>query len=702
MTTHRLGVRMIDLRTYALIFALSTMAGGCMQLRSHSTHDAAALIVHVAPNVTDTGNGTAARPLATLEEARDAVRAFRAGHPDTVGPVVIQLRQGVYFRRNALELLAQDSGTPDSPTVYRAAPGTTVRIVGGAGIPRRTWRKLGSQDLVDRFAPLARKHIVCADLKTLGIDDFGTYEPRGMGRPLYAAALELFFNGEAMPLASHPTNGWLKISNVPTNAVGEAFSFDSISDLPSGWAAEPDLLVHGYWTHDWADSYERVRSIDITNHTLRTYPPHGCYGYRKGGRFRLLNAPEFLDAPGEWYLDRACGKLYFWPPARPWRSESLVSLADVLVEVRGAANIAMEGLVLEACRSNAVDVAGATNIVVRCCTLRNIGEAAVAIRDSVASGVESCEIYACDAGVRLQGGDRQTLVPAGLFVENSDIHDFGRWCRTLRSGVFVEGVGNRVSHNHIHSGPYAGIFLWGNDHVVEFNELDHLCTGSRDGGAIYGGRDWTMRGFQIRHNYFHDIPGPTPPRSYLPCAVYLDDLLSGETVYGNVFERVSCGILMGGGRDNVVENNLFVGCQVAVRMDSRGTPDTGYLALAGHVNPDGTGRWRMKDRLLAVPYNEPPYSEKYPGLASILEDEPTIAKHNVIARNACVSRQWLNAWKVPLSKNTVTNNLVLSANDVSWVGLSIEEFGVRAGECVAGFDPIPFKEIGPKGRVGAG
>ena len=32
-------------------------------------------------------------------------------------------------------------------------------------------------------------------------------------------------------------------------------------------------------------------------------------------RYRALNLLEELDQPGEYYVDRAAGRLYFWPPA---------------------------------------------------------------------------------------------------------------------------------------------------------------------------------------------------------------------------------------------------------------------------------------------------------------------------------------------------------------------------------------------------
>ena len=56
--------------------------------------------------------------------------------------------------------------------------------------------------------------------------------------------------------------------------------------------------------------------------------PYGIYSFRKGQRFYFLNLLEELDQPGEWFLDRKTGVLYFWP--RP------PSLAQVRGGVQGS------------------------------------------------------------------------------------------------------------------------------------------------------------------------------------------------------------------------------------------------------------------------------------------------------------------------------------------------------------------------------
>eukprot|EP01052_Picozoa_sp_SAG31_P073741 SAG31_NODE_32796_length_351_cov_1.115079_1_plen_58_part_01 len=50
-------------------------------------------------------------------------------------------------------------------------------------------------------------------------------------------------------------------------------------------------------------------------------------------------------------------------------------------------------------------------------------------------------------------------------------------------------------------------------------------------------------------------------------AIYFDDQLSGNRVYNNSFIDVNLGVLLGGGRHNLVANNTFRGCDRAVSLD---------------------------------------------------------------------------------------------------------------------------------------
>jgi hypothetical protein len=310
---------------------------------------------------------------------------------------------------------------------------------------------------------------------------------------------------------------------------------------------------------------------------------------------------------GEWYLDRETGILYFWPPSPIEEATAVVSVLPTLVTMKDVSHVTLRGFVMEATRGTAVTMSGGTGNCVVACTVRNTGHGAVSISGGAGHGVVGCDIYDIGAGgIGLSGGDRKTLTPAGHYAENNHVHHYARWKRMYSPAVSLHGVGNRVSHNLMENAPHQAISFGGNDHVIEFNEMHSVCYESNDAGAIYSGRDWTMRGTVIRHNYLHHIKGF---RGRGCVGVYLDDMYCGTVIYGNLFYRVVRAAFIGGGRDNTIENNIFVECPRAVHIDNRAM---GWAS--GSV--EGT----MKKRLEAMPYQEPPWTERYPKLVGIWED----------------------------------------------------------------------------------
>jgi len=68
----------------------------------------------VSPFGSDANLGTAAKPFATLERARDAVRAAKSS-----GPATVEVRGGLYEMQKPLVLTEQDSGTGQNPVIWR-------------------------------------------------------------------------------------------------------------------------------------------------------------------------------------------------------------------------------------------------------------------------------------------------------------------------------------------------------------------------------------------------------------------------------------------------------------------------------------------------------------------------------------------------------------------------------------------------------
>lgn len=613
-----------------------------------SAASASGLQFFVSPKGSDTNPGTKARPFATLTRARDAIRAFRGTRPET--PVTVYLRGGTYRLDTSFVLGPGDGGDSLAPVIYRGFAGEKVRLTGGQSL--KGFRAVTDPAVLKRIDPACRRKVLQVDLLRNGFRDCGTLKARGFGRPITPAALELFFNDRAMTLARWPNAGWTTIGDTVTGMRDSVFVF--AGDRPIRWTSSKDVWLHGYWTWDWADSYTKIDTIDVKRRLIVTRAPHGVYGYSKGKRFYALNILEELDAPGEFYVDRLSGILYFWPPAPLQGARVMASVAETpLIVMTGSAWVTLAHLTIECTRGAGVEIVGGHHNRLAGCTIRNIGTVGVSIGKlepmlgsmiydnplydndgGRSNGVQSCNIMGCgEGGVILSGGQRASLTAGNNYVDNTHLTDCTRWVHTYRAGIFLWGVGNRVSNNLIHGLPHTAVFFWGNDHLLEYNEIYDVCRETGDAGAFYQGRDWTQRGNMIRYNYFHDLRGVQGQGGFTDVmAVYMDDFASGTTVSGNVFVNAGRSVMIGGGRDNLIENNLFFEGKPAVHVDARGRGWARFMI-------DGTNS-TMYDRLKAIQQVRSLYDSRYPRLSTLPGDEPGLPKGNVIRQNISIGGIW--------------------------------------------------------------
>ncbi|MBN1124311.1 MAG: right-handed parallel beta-helix repeat-containing protein [Sedimentisphaerales bacterium] len=645
-------------------------------------------ILYIATNGNDTWSGSLPNPnamrtdgpLATLTAARDKIRK------QEMKDVVISVRDGDYFLTEPLVLTSQDTA---SKILIHSWNNEPVRLIAGREV--KGFTLVRDSGILKRLNQEARKNVLQSDLKAQGITDFGEIKSRGFGRPTHPAALEVFFQDRPMTLAQWPNKGWVKIDQVPAGPSGGKFTYKE--NRPDDWVHAEDIWVHGFWTQDWADSYERIKSIDTATKTIETVSPHGVYGYTPDHRFYFLNVLEELDKPGEWYLDRKTGILYFWPPAPISRNRVFVSIVDSVFAIENCSDITVQGFTIECTRGTAISVKNCQDVRIENCTIRNIGNVGVSISGGRNNGVSGCDIYETgDGGIRLSGGDTANLIPAGNYAENNHIHHYSRWCMTYRPAVGVGGVGQRVSHNLIHDGPHNAIQLGGNDHIIEFNDIHDVCTESDDVGAFYSGRSWVDRGTVIRYNFFHHIHSVAEQYRHGSRVVYLDDAASGFTIHGNVFYKAGslCAINIGGGRDNVITNNVFIDCKHGVLMDARGV-----RWAKQHISTGGG--WRMYEKLKAVKHDQPPYSTRYPKLATILEEAPAEPRGNVVGRNLAVRTNLLNTPDgycnlVKFADNFSTDQDPGFVNEAK-MDLRLKQDSSAFNE-MSSFEPIPFDKIG--------
>ena len=636
-------------------------------------------VLHVAPTGNDEDVGEPDSPLASLRGARDAIRAIKANGGLPPGGIEVFVHPGTYRVAEAVEFGEEDSGTADAPIIYRAAKRGTVRLSGAIAVTGFTL--VSDREVLARLEPGARDRVWQVDLRQY-LPELGetvTLEPR----------LELFYNDQPMTLARWPNEGYTLTKEVPPQNEddGTGGQFVYLDDRAGRWVNEKEAWLHGFWRYQWSDEHLRVASIDPQKRLVTLAPPRHRFGYSKNKPFYALNLLCELDQPGEWFLDRHSGTLYFYPPTPLDQSSVEISRAPSILQLTAAAHLTFSGFALEATQGDGVVVDNCTAVVLVSCTLRNLGNLAVRIRGGREVHVVGCDISeAGSGGIVIIGGDRQRLIPANHAAINNHIFRVGRFRRMNTPGINLSGVGNRAAHNLIHDLPHSAIWFGGNDMLIEFNEIHSVCYEANDAGAIYTGRNWTCRGNIIRNNYLHDVHGLG---GRFAMGVYLDDMFSSADIYSNLFFRVLSPVIIGGGRDNSVTNNIFVESGPAITVDARALQSWADYHANGWLDEQ-----REKRTISGIAFDQPPHSERYPRLARIMSGTPKAPEGNLIARNISFNGRWDNIAADAAPYVQVEDNLV--DVDPHFVGLDSEDFRLRNDSPAfkLGFEHFPIDRIG--------
>ncbi|MEA3364799.1 MAG: right-handed parallel beta-helix repeat-containing protein [Candidatus Hydrogenedentes bacterium] len=649
---------------------------------------------HVAFDGSDENPGTAAAPFATLERARDAVRALKTKDGLPEGGVTVWVHGGVYSRLESFRLEEQDSAAPERRIVYRGVEGEDVRLMGGVELSATAFAPVQDAAVLGCMEEPARGHVLVADLKALGITDYGIFPDAYSDAP---SVPELYFDGERMTLARWPNEGWAHIAKVVESGPApwrnhqsdQPGTFQYEGDRPKRWTSAPGVWLYGYWCFDWSSETIKARSIDTEKREITLVKPHG-YGIGGGNppprRYIALNLLEELDSAGEYYLDRDEGKMYFWPPQPIADGRVLLSLlAEPVILIENTSYITLRGLSVEMFAGDGIVIREGRENELLGCTIRHAGHSGVVVDGGTKHAVKACDIYDMGmGGLHIGGGDRTTLTPCEHVVYNNHIHHVGELKRTHAYHLHIKGVGVHVAHNLIHDAPHQSINIMGNDHLLEYNEIHHSGQESDDCGAFYMGRNPSERGSILRYNFWHHTGSE---RAHGSAAVYFDDGSGGQTVYGNVFYKAAGGtfgaVFVHGGHDNLIENNIFVECSMAMRQ-ARWT-DAAWRRFLD--DPD-----RQNKLLTEVDVTKPPYTEKYPELQGYMEwdGQPRLNKaiRNIVYKcDGFIGGDWV-----------ITNNWVMHNENPGFVDPENLDFQLREDSVilkrVEGFQPIPFDEIG--------
>jgi hypothetical protein len=716
---------------------------------------ALALEFYVSPRGSDQNEGTIYNPFATLEGARDAIRKAKNSKPISFfDAITVYLRQGIYSIETSFVLEARDSGNPDGRITYRNYPGEPVHLIGGRVIPADAISQVRDASILDQLNdPDAREHLYVIDLGKLGIDNFGKHRKFGHALPVVPAPLELFINGEVMPLARYPNQGAMQTGKVlDTGSIPRIRDYENIrggifkytDDRHSLWVDEEDLWLRGTFKWGYADDKIKVEWIDPQSKRIKLSSPH-MYGLGSGEPFQqyvALNLLQELDMPGEWYLNRSTGKLYFWPPNGAKDNEILVSIIKApIIALQDVSFVTLQGIIIEASRGMGIYMQGGEENLISDCVIRNIGTVGIQMGQGAEQtfphithddydgrpvsgktgslkahlykyttwdrkagknhGISGCHIYNTGSGgIVLSGGNKEKLVAGNNYVRNCRVHDYQRRNRSQWAGISVDGCGNRIDHCEIYNGDLQAIMVNGPLHAFEYNHIHHVGLNANDASAWYMGRDPSDQGTIIRYNFFHHVG--RHDRKWM-MGVYFDDGTCGALVEGNIFYNVGTygSIYSNGGQDIIIRNNIFIKSKgPAVQQKSM------WWDFAAHnwdyyFADDGVYRRRL---LELIDIRKPPYSIRFPHLASWMdqcEDGKTFVgmypARNVLEKNVFYQcEQPLRLTGLNPQFDCRKNYIAIEDpgfHNLDSLDLRLVEGSVVYKE-IPDFIPIPFEKIG--------
>lgn len=638
------------------------------------------------------GDGSAARPFATLEAAREAVAVHRRV------PVRVWIRPGHYVMREGWTLGTMDVRIPEARVTYEATEPGTVRISSGVVVPREALRPVSDAAVKARLPESVRDAV-----RELPLEELGIRAARFPAKFRGLELIEVFQDGRRLPISRWPNDGiFAKIERVLDNGItGDGGTFVYRGDVPARWvgALEDGVWIRGFWRVPWTIEAVRVAAIDPAQRTIThaVAIPNGIGSkyHREPGNgtgpgsgeepWEAINLIEEIDVPGEWAVRFSTGMLYILPP--DGAGELLITdHAAPVVSFVGVENTDLVGLHVDGGMGDGVRVEGGRNVMLAGCRVTNVARDGIVLAGGSDHLVLSCDTAETGfSGINFLGGDRATLTPSGHRILNNLVTRAGVYypAAGILGGIGpqAEAVGNRVAHNRIHDCANSGVVYGGNENVFEFNEIYRVGLGSSDLGCFYTTGGWTSRGNVVRHNFVHHAMNAN--------AFYVDDGDSGDTFFGNVAYRTQSGGFIGGGHDQVFRNNVIVANPRAMHVDARGI-------ARGYTVDDA----RLRTDLESVPFRDPPWSVKYPALTTILESEPERPSGIEITENLFVncdtdlrrSGTPEELGGVVFERNVVSNDMGMFV-DPAKLNFALKPDALVFQE-LPGFAQIPMERIG--------
>jgi len=285
--------------------------------------------IYVSTTGSDLHDGSKEKPFATLSMALRKARELRRLNDATItNGIHIILETGRYQLSAPVFIRPEDAGTAVSPTMIEAAANAQPVLSGGVEI--RNWKKLAT--VVPGLSAKATGKVWVADVPMKG------------GR-LFEFRQLWINNVKAVRAKS--TNGDLMNRIISWNKTEQTCWIPTPKFPMLGKVNSMEFFIHQWW----AIAILRVQKMEVHGDSTQLFfhqpeskiqsehpwPAPWISKETGNSAFYLSNALQFLDEPGEWYLDVRNQKLYYWPRSNEnlFTAEVIAPHLETLLKVEG-------------------------------------------------------------------------------------------------------------------------------------------------------------------------------------------------------------------------------------------------------------------------------------------------------------------------------------------------------------------------------
>lgn len=484
---------------------------------------------------------------------------------------------------------------------------TNVKVRGGpiyGSITTTQWVVVPITDSVYSRFPSAVRANIWRGRPNTGVPDLGIFGGVfGTNNETTASTsypAELLFDGSPQQLCRYPNadSSWLQVAAGTADGATMTMGPAEIARVNAySVASRASMLVSGFPTKAQYWYFQVGGFYNSGNFAFASALPKDI---DNTGRYRLENVPEELDQPGEYYIDRVTGYLYWYPTvamnaANMAKIELTYFSSGPLLTLSNCTGCEVN-ITAGQTRNGGIAIIGGTNNQIADSVVKSTGIWGIKLSGGTGNKVLATQVIdAGETGIGLIAGDRTTATrptSGNGLISGCTIVRPARIYKTYKGGILLGGVGNTVETTTIEDCWGAGIHFQGfpdqnnqyycavNDITIQNCTFKDLCKQVYDAGAIYQWNTITSRGNLIKGCQFININNYRKEVGKVGVACVYFDGAPGWTVDSCTFSGNDTGVQTNGGRQIVVKNSTFnAGLEFGIVINGYYVIDPAYINL---------------------------------------------------------------------------------------------------------------------------